>query len=86
MGENARRVYGVEPKLFVTESRYDEIVRPDWFPTEEQIAAAQGPQTASGPAGEARFTVGRAFNTLHEQPEQFLPHHRARPGSLAQKR
>ena len=88
MGENARRAYGVEPKLFVTESRYDEIVRPDWFPSEEQVAAVQGPQTAPGPLGGSgpRFAVGRSYHTLHERPEQFLPHHRARPGSLAQKR
>ena len=31
MGGNARRLYGIEPKTFVTEEP-DPIDRPDWFP------------------------------------------------------
>jgi hypothetical protein len=31
LGENARRIYGIEPKLFVTEEP-PPIDRPDWFP------------------------------------------------------
>jgi hypothetical protein len=31
LGGNARRMYGIEPKLFVTEEP-DPIERPDWFP------------------------------------------------------
>jgi hypothetical protein len=31
LGENARKIYGIEPKLFVTEEP-PPIERPDWFP------------------------------------------------------
>jgi len=36
LGGNARRMYGVEPKLYVTEEVTD-IQRPDWFPRTEEI-------------------------------------------------
>jgi predicted TIM-barrel fold metal-dependent hydrolase len=37
MGANACRMYGIEPKLFVTEEP-DPIVRPDWFPQGSDLA------------------------------------------------
>ena len=36
LGENARRMYGIDGKLFVTEAP-DDIVRPDWWPKPEEI-------------------------------------------------
>jgi hypothetical protein len=38
MGGNARRMYGIEPKLFVTEEPAP-IERPDWFPQGEDLQA-----------------------------------------------
>jgi hypothetical protein len=34
MGANARRFYGIEGRIFVTEER--EIERPDWFPKQDE--------------------------------------------------
>jgi uncharacterized protein len=36
LGGNARRMYGIEPKLFVTEEP-DPIERPDWFPQGSEL-------------------------------------------------
>ena len=36
LGGNARRMYGIEPKLFVTEES-PPIVRPDWFPQGSEL-------------------------------------------------
>jgi predicted TIM-barrel fold metal-dependent hydrolase len=47
MGDNARRFYGIDPKLFVTD-RPGTISRPDWWPTEDEIAAALSPAAALG--------------------------------------
>jgi hypothetical protein len=45
MGGNARRIYGIEPKLFVTREPAP-IERPAWFP--------QGPELEAWAAREAR--------------------------------
>ncbi len=36
LGGNARRMYGIEPKIFVNEEVHD-IPRPQWFPHAEEI-------------------------------------------------
>jgi predicted TIM-barrel fold metal-dependent hydrolase len=58
LGENARRLYRIDGKLFVTEEP-EEIVRPDWFPKPEQVAgfaaAAADPRSHGAPS----FDLGR---------------------------
>src|SRR5207245_977249 len=41
MGENARRMYGIEPKLFTTKepASYD---RPDWYPRDKDLVEEYG--------------------------------------------
>jgi hypothetical protein len=38
MGANARRMYGIDPKLAVKDAP-ETIVRPDWYPREEDVLA-----------------------------------------------
>jgi predicted TIM-barrel fold metal-dependent hydrolase len=75
MGGNARRFYGIEPKLYVTEQR--DLDRPGWWPTPEQVDAASTPEAAVD-AG-LRFRVAGGARSLHEQPDQYLPYHRKKP-------
>ncbi|MEQ1890565.1 MAG: amidohydrolase family protein [Alphaproteobacteria bacterium] len=57
LGGNARRMYNIQaPRTFITD-RVTEIERPDWWPTEEEIAYAMTPEAALLPgirAGGAR--------------------------------
>ena len=46
LGENARRIYRIDtPKTFIRD-RVTEIERPDWWPTEEEIAIAMTPEAS----------------------------------------
>ena len=46
LGENARKLYHIEPpKTFIRE-RVTEIERPDWWPTEEEVKRALEPEAA----------------------------------------
>jgi predicted TIM-barrel fold metal-dependent hydrolase len=50
LGANARRMYGIEPQMFVTEEAA-ELPRPDWFPKAadvEQWAAVEADPRANG--------------------------------------
>jgi predicted TIM-barrel fold metal-dependent hydrolase len=50
LGANARRMYGIEPHLFVTEEGA-EVPRPDWFPKAEDVerwAAVEADPRANG--------------------------------------
>ena len=49
LGANARRMYGIEPKMFVTEQAA-EPARPDWFPSREQVAEFARTQSEPGRA------------------------------------
>jgi len=40
LGENARRIYNIKPPKKFIRNRVTEIERPDWWPTEEEIALA----------------------------------------------
>ena len=46
LGENARRLYGIEaPEEFIRE-RVTEIERPDWWPSEDEVARSLEPEAA----------------------------------------
>jgi hypothetical protein len=45
MGDNARRMYRIEPRLFVTREP-ESIPRPDWYPKLEDIEREYAPLTA----------------------------------------
>lgn len=45
MGENARRMYNIPPKLVVRE-RVTELERPDWWPTDKEIEEAMKPEAS----------------------------------------
>jgi hypothetical protein len=46
LGDNARRMYKIDkPKTFIRE-RATEIVRPDWWPNEEEIRNSLKPEAA----------------------------------------
>jgi predicted TIM-barrel fold metal-dependent hydrolase len=46
LGENARKLYNIEaPKIFIRE-RVTEIVRPDWWPSAEEIERALKPEAS----------------------------------------
>lgn len=49
LGGNARRMYGIEPKTFVSEQAADPA-RPDWFPSREQVAEFAREQSEPGRA------------------------------------
>jgi predicted TIM-barrel fold metal-dependent hydrolase len=68
LGENARRLYGIEPKLYVTEEPAS-IPRPDWFPTPEDVESfaekVRDPRrTGASPAPKLR--MGSSQNVFPE--------------------
>ena len=46
LGENARKLYGIEPPRDIIRERVTEIERPDWWPTEAEIEGALDPKLA----------------------------------------
>ena len=46
LGGNARRLYSIEPPKNIIRHRVTEIERPDWWPTEEEIAASLKPEAS----------------------------------------
>jgi hypothetical protein len=59
MGANARGMYGIEGKLFVTE-RAKTLDRPPWWPTTEEVEAALSPMAA---VENQRRTLGAAASS-----------------------
>jgi predicted TIM-barrel fold metal-dependent hydrolase len=62
LGENARKLYHIEPPKNFIRERVTEIQRPDWWPTEEEVKRALEPESAIvRPYGEgARRANGHA--------------------------
>jgi uncharacterized protein len=58
LGGNARRLYGIEGKLFVSEEP-KEIPRPDWFPKPDQVAAFAEAAADPRAHGNAGFRVSK---------------------------
>ncbi len=48
LGENARRLYKIDPPKHFIRERTTEIQRPDWWPTETEIRHALEPEAALG--------------------------------------
>ena len=46
LGDNARRLYNIEPPEEFIRDRVTEIERPDWWPTEAEIKEALKPEAA----------------------------------------
>jgi predicted TIM-barrel fold metal-dependent hydrolase len=46
LGDNARRLYKIDPPKDIIKDRVTEIERPDWWPTEEEVKAALKPDAA----------------------------------------
>ncbi len=46
LGENARRLYKIDPPAKFIQDRVTEIERPDWWPTEEEVRQAMRPESA----------------------------------------
>ncbi len=46
LGTNARRLYKVQAPANIIRERVTEIERPDWWPTEEEVAASLRPEAA----------------------------------------
>jgi predicted TIM-barrel fold metal-dependent hydrolase len=46
LGENARRMYRIEPPSTFIRDRVTEIERPDWWPTEDEVERALRPEAA----------------------------------------
>ena len=46
LGGNARRLYNIDPPKNIIRHRVTEIERPDWWPTEEEIAASLKPEAS----------------------------------------
>jgi predicted TIM-barrel fold metal-dependent hydrolase len=46
LGANARRLYSIKPPKNIIRERVTEILRPDWWPTEEEIKQALRPEAA----------------------------------------
>ena len=46
LGENARRLYGIDPPREFIRERVTEIERPDWWPTEAEIRRSLEPEAA----------------------------------------
>ncbi len=46
LGENARRLYRIEPPADFIRARVTEIERPDWWPTEDEVQRALRPEAA----------------------------------------
>ena len=54
LGANARALYNIDPpSTFITE-RVTEIERPDWWPTEEEIAASMPAEMGLRPEQRSR--------------------------------
>jgi predicted TIM-barrel fold metal-dependent hydrolase len=87
MGSNAAKAYGIEPKLFVTQSCYAELEqgRPAWFPTREDVEAGMTPEAAlkaSAEVGLSPLPIPRgrsAAPPLHIMPNQIPDYARSRP-------
>ena len=46
LGGNARRLYSIDPPKNIIRHRVTEIERPDWWPTEEEIAVSLKPEAS----------------------------------------
>ena len=46
LGANARCLYNIQPPTTIIRERVCEIQRPDWWPTEEEIAASLRPEAS----------------------------------------
>lgn len=46
LGDNARRLYKIQPPSTIIRERVCEIQRPDWWPTAEEVTAALKPEAA----------------------------------------
>ena len=46
LGENARKLYKIEPPKNFIRERVTEIQRPDWWPTEEEVQRSLEPEAA----------------------------------------
>ena len=46
LGENARKLYSIDPPREIIRERVTEIERPDWWPTEAEVEGALDPQLA----------------------------------------
>ena len=46
LGGTARRLYNIEPPKNIIQERVTEILRPDWWPTEQEIKAALKPEAS----------------------------------------
>jgi hypothetical protein len=46
LGANARRLYKVQAPANIIRERITEIERPDWWPTDEEVAASLRPEAA----------------------------------------
>ena len=46
LGGNARRLYSIEPPKSIIRHRVTEIERPEWWPTEQEIAASLHPEAS----------------------------------------
>ena len=57
LGDNARRLYKIDPPNKFIRDRVTEIERPDWWPTEEEVKAALKPE-ASVLQRRAEFSPG----------------------------
>ena len=46
LGENARRLYHIDPPRKFIRDRVTEIERPEWWPTEEEVKESLRPEAA----------------------------------------
>jgi hypothetical protein len=79
MGGNARRFYGIEPKMFVTDRA--PISHPAWWPTEQEVEQCLKPEAAVEALRRGTMWFANPFTPppLHKQPQQYLSHHLKKP-------
>jgi hypothetical protein len=46
LGDNARRLYKIQPPASFIQDRVTEIERPDWWPTDDEVKQALRPEAA----------------------------------------
>jgi predicted TIM-barrel fold metal-dependent hydrolase len=69
MGGNARRMYGIEPRLFVTDEPAP-IERPDWFPQGQELA--EWAALVASPRENAGVLAARGISSLPDTAAQAL--------------
>jgi len=69
MGGNARRMYGIEPRLFVTDEPAP-LERPDWFPQGQELA--EWAALVASPRENAGVLAARGISSLPDTAAQAL--------------